>query len=515
MCSVMMEDHYTIYTELPDPRLAAVTTLRSSKADYRPQPYHLHRLHQPHLQVQRVHSPQPPLGLELRVPSALDAYLTAHQSLHFHQLLQQQQHQQAHQQLQLLRQQQQQQQQVEEEAEPEQTHVTCLYPEILALIFGYLDVAGKGRAAQVCTSWRDAAYQKSVWRGVEAKLHLRRATNPALFQSLVWRGIKKVQVLSLKKSLREVVVYVPALTSLNLSGIYNVTDLGLSNAFMNDLPTLTELNLSLCKQLTDGAMGRIAQHLKNLETLRLEGCSNITNTGLLLIAWGLKRLRRLDLRSCWLVSDQGIGHLSGLNRETAPGNLELEYLGLQDCQRLSDDALRHIATGLKKLRSVNLSFCVGICDAGLRHLAKMPQLESINLRACDNITDAGVSYLAEGGARLTQLDVSFCDKITDTALQHISQSLYSLRSLSLSACPVTDEGIKRIARVLADLDTLNIGQCHHITDDGLQAVAEACVHLQYIDLYGCIGISRAAMESLMKMPKLATINLGLGHVAER
>lgn len=510
----MMEEHHPlIYTELPDHRLANVTTIRSSKSDYhRPQPYHLHRLHQPHLQVQRVHSPQPQLGLELRVPSALDAYHHLQHQHHYHHLLQQQQHQQAHQQL-LLRQQQQQ-QQVEDEAEQEQTHVTCLYPEILALIFSYLDVSGKGRAAQVCTAWRDAAYQKSVWRGVEAKLHLRRS-NPSLFQSLVWRGIKRVQVLSLKKSLREVVVGVPALTSLNLSGIYNVTDVGLSHAFVTDLPTLTELNLSLCKQLTDTAVGRIAQHVKNLETLRLEGCSNITNTGLLLIAWGLKRLRRLDLRSCWLVSDQGIAHLSGLNPETADGNLELEYLGLQDCQRLSDEALRHMSTGLKKLKSVNLSFCVGICDAGLRHLARMPQLESINLRACEYITDTGVSYLAEGGAKLSQLDVSFCDKITDSALQHISQSLYGLRSLSLSACPVTDDGIKRIARMLADLDTLNIGQCRHLTDAGLHTVAETCKNLKYIDLYGCTGISRAAMESLMKMPKLATINLGLGHVAVR
>lgn len=512
-----MEERF-IYTELPVAAMTtAMTTIRTSKADYhRPQPYHLHRLHQPHLQhVQRVHSPQPQLNLELR---QLDAYhqLQQHhlqqQSLHFHQLLQHQQaHQQAHHQL--LRQQAQAQQQVEEEAD-EQTHVTCLYPEILALIFSYLDVPGKGRAAQVCTSWRDAAYQKSVWRGVEAKMHLRR-TNPSLFQSLECRGIRKVQVLSLKKSLREVVVGVPALTSLNLSGIYNVTDVGLSHAFVTDLPSLTELNLSLCKQLTDTAVGRIAQHVKNLEVLRLEGCSNITNTGLLLIAWGLKRLRRLDLRSCWLVSDQGIGHLSGLNPETAEGNLELEYLGLQDCQRLSDDALRHMATGMKKLRSINLSFCVGICDAGLRHLARMPQLEAVNLRACDNITDVGVSYLAEGGAKLNQLDVSFCDKITDAALQHISQALYGLRSLSLSACPVTDEGIKRIARELADLDTLNIGQCRHVTDAGLQTVAETCSNLKYIDLYGCTGISRGAMESLMKMPNLATINLGLGHVAVR
>lgn len=47
-------------------------------------------------------------------------------------------------------------------AEPpsENTHVSNLYPEILAHIFSYLDVRDKGRAAQVCVSWRDAGYHR-------------------------------------------------------------------------------------------------------------------------------------------------------------------------------------------------------------------------------------------------------------------------------------------------------------------------------------------------------------------
>jgi hypothetical protein len=73
------------------------------------------------------------------------------------------------------------------------THISALYPELLSTIFEFLDVPDKGSAAQVCTTWRDAAYRKSVWRRVEAKLHLRKP-NPTLFPSLVRRGIKRVQV---------------------------------------------------------------------------------------------------------------------------------------------------------------------------------------------------------------------------------------------------------------------------------------------------------------------------------
>ncbi|XP_049794999.1 F-box/LRR-repeat protein 14-like [Schistocerca nitens] len=210
-----------------------------------------------------------------------------------------------------------------------QTHVSCLYREILALVFGYLDVRDKGRAALVCTSWRDAAYHKSVWRGVVAKLLLRPA-NTSLFASLVRRVIRRVQVLSLRRSLRDVVQGVPNIESLNLSSCYNVTDIGLSHAFVAEVPSLTHLDLSLCKQVTDTSLGRIAQCLKNLESLELGGCCIVTNTGLLLTARGLRHLRRLNLRSCWHISDQDISYLAGLNRYIAEGNLALEYLGLQE-----------------------------------------------------------------------------------------------------------------------------------------------------------------------------------------
>lgn len=74
------------------------------------------------------------------------------------------------------------------------SNISCLFTEILVLIFCYLDVRSKGRAAQVCSSWRNAAYERRVWRGVEAKLHVR-FSSPQLFASLVRRGITRVQVI--------------------------------------------------------------------------------------------------------------------------------------------------------------------------------------------------------------------------------------------------------------------------------------------------------------------------------
>jgi F-box/leucine-rich repeat protein 14 len=412
-------------------------------------------------------------------------------------------------------------------------HISCLYPEILALIFGYLDVKDKGSVAQVCSSWRDACYHKSVWKGVEAKIHLRICDNcplnyyqtmavvnesstssRPLFDSLVTRGIKKIQLLSIRRSVKEVITGVKNLESLNLIGCYNLTDHWLSNSLTRPVHSLVYLNLSMCKPITDMSLAKIADYLTNLETLDLSGCSNITNPGLLMLSLQLKRLKYLNLRSCRHISDSGIGHIAGTTLETVDTNaglLSLEFLGLQDCQKISDDALRHIATNLNSLKSINLSFCSSITDFGLKHLSSMSNLREINLRSCDNISDTGLAHLSEGTAKQLQvLDVSFSsDKIGDQGLVHISQKLVHLKSLSLNACSgVTDEGLIKISRSLYGLKVLNLGQCNKITDKGLFAVGQHLVNLTNIDLYGCSLITTVGLEKIMQLPHL-NLNLEL------
>ena len=368
----------------------------------------------------------------------------------------------------------------------------------------------------MCIRWRDASNCKSVWKGVEAKLHLGRP-NPFLYPSLVRRGIKKVQVLSLRKSLRELLIGIPNLEVLNLSGCYNLTDPALESAFNRELPSLKELNLSLCKDVSDNSLGRIATNCKNLCSLDLGGCVKVTNTGLLLISWGLKKLNFLNLRSCRQISDHGIGHLSGLDaggKYTSPPSA-FRILGLQDCQKLTDDSLKHISVGMPTLKNINLSFCVSVTDTGLKSLAKLPCLEILNLRSCDNVSDIGVGFLSEDSPAantLKCLDVSFCNNVSDASLRHMAAGLPSLTSLFLTTCAVTDQGIKKLAsgKAASSIQTLNLGQCVNLTDSGLDAVAEKMTSLNSLDLYGCPKITPEAVKSVrLNMPLLEKLNLEL------
>ena len=392
--------------------------------------------------------------------------------------------------------------------------ISCLFPEILTIIFQHLDVCDRGRAAQVCTKWRDAAYNRRVWKKVEAKLHLRRST-VALFPSLVKRGIVSIRVLSLRRGLREVVSDIRGLESLNLCGCYNVTDACLASAITSPLFSLTTLNLSLCKALTDSSIERIAKLVPNLIHLDLGGCSFITANGLMFIAWGLSKLKHLNLRGCKLISDRGIGNICGhnVNVTGAKGNLGLENLVLQDCQKLSDQTLKHISTGLNKLKLLNLSFCCRITDTGIRYLAKMSSLKHLQLRMCQNISDIGMGYLSEGGSRLTHLDLSFCERITDDTLVHISQGLFQLHSLSVCSCTISDEGIAKMVRTSHDLEILNIGQCSQITDNAMEFIAEYLKQLKVIDLYGCSKVTKDGLEKIMQLPHMQDLNLKLWHQA--
>jgi len=386
-----------------------------------------------------------------------------------------------------------------------------LFPEILSMIFEYLDVQSKGRVAQVSCRWRDAAYKKSVWKGMTAMLHLNRS-NPTLFSSLATKGIKHVQVLSLRRNYRELVQGVPNIKSLNLSGCYSLSDANLDLTFSKEVLSLTSLNLSLCKELSDSSLTRIALKCPNLENIDLAGCSKITNGGLRFLSWNLSKLKTLNLRSCRQVSDAGIANLCGMDDLPNPASLSLQSLSLQDCQKLSDDSLRYISQKMPNLKSINLSFCVSVTDTGLKSLAKIASLEEINLRSCDNVSDIGIGFLAEDHGKLKSLDISFCGNVSDGSLRHMASAPglnSSLKKLAMTTCAITDEGMVKLAKNLGQLQELHIGQCVKLSDLSLEAMGTSMKELTSVDLYGCPKLSEAGLQKMKKQLTKLKLNLSL------
>ena len=160
---------------------------------------------------------------------------------------------------------------------------------------------------QVCRRWAAVCNTREIWRGCEARLHLRKVSS-LVVPSLVRRGIHRVQVLSIRRSLRDRVPGLHTLTSLNLSGCFNLTDPGLAVMMHQLTPSLTHLNLGLCKEVTDRSLARIGRHCPGLTSLDLGGCTGLTDTGLACLS-SLPALVQLNLRSCWQLSDTGMATL--------------------------------------------------------------------------------------------------------------------------------------------------------------------------------------------------------------
>ena len=88
----------------------------------------------------------------------------------------------------------------------------------------------------------------------------------------------------------------------------------------------------------------------------------------------------------------------------------------------TDEQLAQKVKGLTTLKSLDLSFCRKITDAGLVHLKGLTTLKVLSLGGCDKITDAGLAH-PKGLTKLEYLSLNGCDKITDAAVSKLKKAL--------------------------------------------------------------------------------------------
>lgn len=171
---------------------------------------------------------------------------------------------------------------------------------------------------------------------------------------------------------------------------------------------LKRLTLSYCKHIQDRSMAHIAVHAsERLESIDLTRCTSITDQGF--HSWGVydfKRLRKLVLADCTYLSDQAIVGVVG-------GCRGLQDLDLSFCCALSDTATEVLSLGLPSLRRLNLAFCgSAVSDSSLRCIGlHLLELRYLSVRGCVRVTGQGVEAVIEGCRGLQELDVSQCKNL--------------------------------------------------------------------------------------------------------
>ncbi|XP_042034712.1 F-box protein SKP2A-like [Salvia splendens] len=208
------------------------------------------------------------------------------------------------------------------------------------------------------------------------------------------------------------------------------------------------------------------------------------------ISWGLTRL---SLSWCKR-------SMNDLVLSLAPKFTKLQALGLrQDTPQLHDDAIEAIAAHCHELQELDLSKSFRLTDRSLYALAHgCPDLVKLNISGCTGFSDSALGYLTGCCRKLKTLNLCGCVRTaTDRALKAIGYNCHQMQSLNLGWCDrVGDEGVKSLAYGCPNLRALDLCGCVLITDESVVALANNCLHLRSLGLYFCQNITDRAMYSL-------------------
>jgi Leucine-rich repeat (LRR) protein len=333
------------------------------------------------------------------------------------------------------------------------------------------------------------------------------------------KNLKQLNLSETKVTLEGTIAFAKALPNLEVTAPFgrlmggtrltmdpSVDDADLAR--LKSLPTLREINLWECDQITNAGIAHLTA-LPQLTSLEL-GFTQINNEGLESLAT-LKDLKQLDLRetnTSMAAALQLVAKLPALRVLAAWG----EVKGAQEitlAPTAIDEQLAYLRH-LPNLEKLSLWRCDKLTDAALAPLAKLKGLRELNLGAT-NVGDDGLAAL-EQLADLERL-VLANTPITDKALAHIGK-LTKLKSLDLSSTGVTDAGMQELA-ALQQLETLSLAATG-VTNVGLSDVAKlkglTALDLEETRVGEPLDDSDAAQEGLAtlgRLPQLRRLLLSL------
>eukprot|EP00798_Chlamydomonas_sp_ICE-L_P010217 gene10217-8133_t len=247
------------------------------------------------------------------------------------------------------------------------------------------------------------------------------------------------------------------LTTLNLRGCSKLTWTGLGQ--LSRLPNLQHLNCAGVKnQAVEASNDGVPQLLSRLKSLVLgDTCtlSFVDDAFLLLVGQYGKQLHELDCSGCIDISDQGVNHLKGL--------VQLEFLSLQSCVRLSDRCTVYISQHLKALRHLNLRGCIQLAGYGVSCTAL--ELEEYDQPRPDSLQGSNDFQLLQlfkphtCNLQLAGYGVSGTALELEDSLDMVSLAplwnLKSLTDLDLSHCKgMTRPGVRSMDEALAKLSAM-------------------------------------------------------------
>ncbi|KAJ8751678.1 hypothetical protein K2173_025840 [Erythroxylum novogranatense] len=336
-----------------------------------------------------------------------------------------------------------------------------------------------------------------------------------------------------KVGLRAIARGCPSLKVLSLWNLPSVGDEELSE-IASGCHLLEKLDISHCASITDKGLIAVAKSCPNLTDLVIESCANIGNGGLQAFGQYCTNLKSFSIKACPIVGDQGIAGL--LSSATfVLTKVKLQSLNITDVslavighygKAVTDLMLTSLpnvsergfwvmgtAYGLQKLKSFTVTSCQGVTDGGLEAVGKgCPNLKQICLRKSPLVSDNGLVSFTKAAGSLESLQLEECHRITQFGLfGSLLNCGTKLKALSLINCL----GIRDLNLGLPalspckSLQSLCIRNCPGFGDISLTYLGKLCPELEHVELSGLEGISNSGVLELLKNsePGLVKVNL--------
>lgn len=242
-----------------------------------------------------------------------------------------------------------------------------------------------------------------------SSISLRHFSSMVLLQELHLTGCRKVGDNGLAA-----ISSLSRMKTLSLGHCKHITDTGLLH--ISSLRCLENLDIEKCVRITDAGMAHICIHLAGLTTLNLDGCVNLTDITLLNVA-SLFALENLNMSDCVAITDQGL-------RLMSQNLLFLTTLDLSGCVQVSDVGVTNYVCHMPMLETLSLSSSnitdIGVADV-CRHLKKIKWL---SLAQCQHITDRNLPMLIALPA-LKMVALYGCVSVTAIGVKELTQTIGS------------------------------------------------------------------------------------------
>ncbi|CAM4556880.1 unnamed protein product [Lepidochelys olivacea] len=355
-----------------------------------------------------------------------------------------------------------------ESLQPPTPDINQLPPSILLKIFSNLSLNERCLSASlVCKYWRDLCLDFQFWKQLD--LSNRQQVTDELLEKIASRSQN--------------------ISEINISDCRNVSDTGVC-VLAFKCPGLQRYTAYRCKQLSDTSIIAVASQCPLLQKVHVGNQDRLTDEGLKQLGSKCRELKDIHFGQCYKISDEGMIII-------AKGCLKLQRIYMQENKLVTDHSVKAFAEHCPELQYVGFMGC-SVTSKGVIHLTNLRNLSSLDLRHITELDNETVMEIVKRCKNLSSLNLCLNWIINDRCVEVIAKEGQNLKELYLVSCKITDYALIAIGRYSMTIETVDVGWCKEITDQGATQIAQSSKSLRYLGLMRCDKVNEATVEQLVQ-----------------